>query len=85
MTSPSEKTYKSLSDHVTLTLDAYFKTLQEEVPSDVYQLVISQVEKPMIEYILNRTDYNQSKTADILGINRNTLRKKIQTYQISKL
>ncbi|WP_024851795.1 helix-turn-helix domain-containing protein [Hydrogenovibrio kuenenii] len=84
MTSPSEKKYSSLSDHVTLTLDAYFKTLQEEVPSDVYQLVISQVEKPMIEFILNRTDYNQSKTADILGINRNTLRKKIQTYQISK-
>lgn len=84
MISFNEKQHSSLSDHVTTTLDAYFKTLQEEVPSDVYQLVIGQVEKPMIEYILNHTEYNQSKAADILGINRNTLRKKIQTYQISK-
>lgn len=84
MNSPSEKQYSSLSDHVTTMLDAYFKTLQEEVPSDVYQLVIKQVEKPMIEYILHHTEHNQSKAADILGINRNTLRKKIQTYQISK-
>lgn len=83
MTASSESP-NSLSEHVTLTLDAYFKTLQEEVPSDVYQLVIGQIEKPMIEYILNHTEYNQSKAADILGINRNTLRKKIQHYQISK-
>ncbi|MDX1796806.1 MAG: helix-turn-helix domain-containing protein [Hydrogenovibrio sp.] len=74
----------SLSKHVTLTLDAYFNTLEEEVPTDVFHLVTSQVEKPMIEFILDKTNYNQSKTADILGINRNTLRKKIQQYQITK-
>lgn len=58
--------------------------LGEEIPTDVFQMVISQVEKPMVEFVLNKTDYNQSKTADILGINRNTLRKKIQQYKITK-
>ena len=74
----------SLSEHVTETLETYFSMLGDEVPSDVFQMVTSQVEKPMIQFVLEQTDYNQTRTADILGINRNTLRKKIQIYQIQK-
>lgn len=59
--------------------------LGEETPTDVFQMVIGQVEKPMVEFVLNKTDFNQTKTADILGINRNTLRKKIKQYKITKI
>ncbi len=58
--------------------------LEGEVPSDVYQMVINQVEKPMVEFVLESTNYNQTRTSEILGINRNTLRKKIQQYHIQK-
>lgn len=77
-------TPKCLSTHVTQTLQHYFATLEGEIPSDVYQMVISQVEKPMIEFVLQETQFNQSRSAEILGINRNTLRKKIQTYNITQ-
>ncbi|PLA73777.1 Fis family transcriptional regulator [Hydrogenovibrio sp. SC-1] len=73
-----------LSKHVTQTLQSYFATLEGEVPSDVYQMVISQVERPMIEFVLQETQFNQSRSAEILGINRNTLRKKMQTYDIAQ-
>lgn len=74
-----------LSSKVTATLEEYFSMLGEEAPSDVFQMVIGQVEKPMVEFVLNKTDFNQTKTADILGINRNTLRKKIKQYKITKI
>ncbi|MDG6779067.1 helix-turn-helix domain-containing protein [Thiomicrorhabdus sp. zzn3] len=72
----------SLSKQVTLTLEHYFDTLQEETPSDLYEMVIQQVEKPLIEFVLAKTDRNQSQSAQILGINRNTLRKKMQKYDL---
>ncbi len=78
------KTNNKLSNNVTATLEDYFSMLGEEVPTDLFQMVIGQVEKPMVEFVLNKTDYNQTKTAEILGINRNTLRKKIQQYKITK-
>jgi Fis family transcriptional regulator len=74
----------SLSEHVTKTLEDYFSILENEIPSDVYQMVTQQVEKPMIEFVLKKNNYNQSRTAEMLGINRNTLRKKIQQHQIKK-
>jgi two-component system nitrogen regulation response regulator GlnG len=45
---------------------------------DVYAMVLSQVERPLIRFVLEKTRWNQVRAADILGINRNTLRKKIQ-------
>lgn len=49
---------------------------------NLYDQVLEQVEKPMIELALNLQGGNQIKTAELLGINRNTLRKKISTYKI---
>jgi len=72
----------SLSAQVTVTLESYFATLDNESATDVYEMVIQQVEKPMIEFILAQTEQNQSKSAQILGINRNTLRKKMQMYDL---
>lgn len=74
----------ALSVHVTQTLNHYFETLEEEIPTDVYQMVIGQVERPLIEFILQKTNFNQSRSAEILGINRNTLRKKMQQYAIKQ-
>lgn len=72
----------SLSDHLIQTLDHYFNTLEDEQASNLHGMVIQQVEKPLIEYVLTKSYGNQSKTACILGINRNTLRKKILQYNI---
>ncbi|BBP42863.1 helix-turn-helix domain-containing protein [Thiosulfativibrio zosterae] len=74
--------YQSLSQAVTLTLQTYFKSLEGEVPTDLHKLVIGQVEKPLIQFILEHTEQNQSQAAALLGINRNTLRKKIQQYHL---
>jgi Fis family transcriptional regulator len=72
----------SLSASVTASLDAYFKSLEGEMPTDLHDLVIQQVEKPMIEFVLAKVDQNQSKAAKLLGINRNTLKKKMNQYQV---
>lgn len=71
-----------LSKAVISTLEQYFMDLDGEIPSSVYDMVIRCVEKPMLELILLRTEGNQSQAAEILGINRNTLRKKLTEYQL---
>lgn len=72
----------SLSDNLIQTLDHYFDTLEEQQATNLHAMVIQQIEKPLIEYVLNKSGGNQTKTADILGINRNTLRKKMLQYDI---
>lgn len=67
---------------VVCTLEQYFLDLDGETPSAVYEMVLRCVEKPMLEVIMARTDGNQSQAADILGINRNTLRKKLTEHQL---
>jgi Fis family transcriptional regulator len=71
-----------LANSVKLSLDQYFKDLDGEPPHALYDMVLSCIEKPLLEYTLQFASGNQSKAADILGLNRNTLRKKIQQYNI---
>jgi Fis family transcriptional regulator len=63
-------------------LDEYFRNLDGQSPHAVYDMVLQSIEKPLLEFVLNHANGNQSKAAEILGINRNTLRKKLQQYQI---
>jgi len=63
-------------------LEAYFKDLDGQPPHAVYDMLLACVEKPMLEYVLNHANGNQSKAADILGLNRNTLRKKLKQYNL---
>jgi Fis family transcriptional regulator len=63
-------------------MDDYFRHLDGEKPSAIYDMVIGYVEKPLLEFILDRTQGNQTKAAEILGLNRNTLRKKIKDHGI---
>ena len=67
----------SLEDIVRLKLKEYFRQTGDVEPSDLYALIIERVERPLIELTLERTGGNQLQAAAILGINRNTLRKKI--------
>ena len=72
----------SLSAQVTVALETYCKNLQDQNTCDLYETVIAQVEKPLLEAVLKQNDFNQSQTAKMLGINRNTLRKKMLKYQL---
>jgi Fis family transcriptional regulator, factor for inversion stimulation protein len=67
---------------VRRALDGYFRDLDGEQPCGVYEMVISCVERPLIEAVLLRVDGNQTHAAQMLGINRNTLRKKMKTHGI---
>jgi Fis family transcriptional regulator len=67
---------------VRRTLDVYFRDLDGERPAAIYDMVISCVEKPLIEVVLHRVGGNQTQAAELLGMNRNTLRKKIRAYGI---
>lgn len=71
-----------LSQAITESLDEYFLHLDGQPPHAIYEMVLNCVEKPMLEYILNKVGGNQSKAATILGINRNTLRKKMALYKL---
>lgn len=73
----------SLSQQVTLMLETYFNTLEEQSANDVYEMVLQQVERPLIEFVLQQTENNQTHAANILGINRNTLKKKMQKYDLA--
>ncbi len=82
---PSKEIVKELSleEMISWKLDEVVRFLNTGQIRNVYDFVISQVEKPLIEKILAMTRGNQIKAADILGINRNTLRKKIKLYKLT--
>lgn len=63
---------------------ANFEGIEFKKITDLYKLVLSEVEKPLIEISLEYTQGNQSKAAKLLGLSRNTLRKLINDYQINQ-
>jgi Fis family transcriptional regulator len=73
---------KPLSSLTDECLHSYFANLNGHKPGDLYQLVIGEVEKPLLKAVLSYTNGNQSEAAEILGINRGTLRKKLKTYKL---
>jgi len=70
----------NIQDAVSKNLEKYFRDLGEQPASNIYDMVVLAVEKPMLEMVMTRADSNQSQAADMLGINRNTLRKKLQQH-----
>ncbi len=73
---------KPLSVLTGEALRGYFTRLNGHKPGDLYQLVLGEVEKPLFEAVLDYTKGNQSEAAEILGINRGTLRKKLRNYDL---
>ena len=68
---------------IKASLDDYFMHLDGQPPHAIYNMVLGCIEKPMLEYILNKVGGNQSKAAEMLGLNRNTLRKKMAEYGLN--
>jgi Fis family transcriptional regulator, factor for inversion stimulation protein len=67
----------TIDEVVTSNLEDYFKDLEGEQPSSVYDMVIHAVEKPLLETVMRQAQGNQCRASEMLGINRNTLRKKL--------
>ena len=67
---------------VRRAIEGYFRDLDGEKPCAVYDMVINCMEKPLLESVLHRVRGNQSHAAAMLGINRNTLRKKMRVHGI---
>ena len=73
-------------DNITLrqavkdTLRNYFTNIGSEQPVDFYNILLEEVERPLLEVLINHTHYNQVRMANILGISRGTLRKKLKQY-----
>ena len=67
---------------VEKSLDDYFRRLDGEPPHGVYDMVIGNVERSLLSLIMHRAGGNQTHAADMLGLNRNTLRSKLSKYGI---
>jgi Fis family transcriptional regulator, factor for inversion stimulation protein len=71
---------KSLAASVEEAVRDYLDTMDDQRVTDLYELVLTEVEAPLIACVLQFTGNNQSQTASILGLNRGTLRKKLRKY-----
>lgn len=73
-----------LRGHAEQALNAYFTSLNGHRPAQLYTLVLREVEEPLFKAVLQYTEGNQSEAADILGINRGTLRKKLREFGLTR-
>ncbi len=71
-----------LAQCVINALEQYFRDLDGEKPAAIYDMVLKSIEKPMLEVVLTKSGSNQTLAAEMLGINRNTLRKKLTEHQL---
>ena len=69
-----------IDDCVRRTLDQYFRDLGDQAPSDLHGLLVKSVERPLLQQVMSRAEGNQSLAAQWLGINRNTLRRKLTEH-----
>lgn len=76
----SDSSNSTLTDTVKNTLITYFNQLDGAEPNDIYNMVLKQVEAPLLEVVMRQVDGNQTKAAACLGLNRGTLRKKLRLY-----
>lgn len=72
-----------LRGHAERALEDYLRHLNGHAPADLYNLVIREVEEPLLRVVLRHADGNQSRAAEILGINRATLRRKLRELGIN--
>jgi Fis family transcriptional regulator len=71
-----------IEDCLRASLKAYFSDLRQAEPTDMYGMVMRAAERPLLEVVMARANGNQSRAAQWLGLNRNTLRKKLQEHQL---
>jgi Fis family transcriptional regulator, factor for inversion stimulation protein len=73
---------KHIEDCVRQSLEGYFKDLHDTEPHGIYDMLVNAIEKPMLEVVMHQANHNQSKAAEWLGLNRNTLRKKLIEHSL---
>lgn len=71
-----------IADSIRQAMTQYFHDLDGEAPAAVYDMVLARVEKPLLEIVLDYAGGNQTRAAEVLGLNRNTLRKKMKQYDL---
>jgi Fis family transcriptional regulator len=79
-----KKNTSLLQQSVEQAIRKYLHDLDGEIPCNLFDTVISEIEQPMLQTVFRHCQHNQSKTAAFLGINRGTLRKKLKLYHIEK-
>ena len=77
-------TKKHIDACIRDSLEQYFKDLHGAEPHSMHDMVIAAVEKPLLDVVMKQADGNQSKAADWLGLNRNTLRRKLLDHKLIK-
>jgi len=82
MNKVDEKARSFLEHWLEKTLKQYISHMDKQQSGQLHDLIVGGVEKPLVEMVLSETKGNQTQAANILGINRNTLRKKILDYKI---
>ena len=75
---------KAIDDCVRASVEQYFKDLRGAGPSELHEPFINAAERPLLEVVLRQAAGNQSKAAEWLGINRNTLRRKLLDHKLIK-
>ncbi|OPX54977.1 Fis family transcriptional regulator, factor for inversion stimulation protein [Oceanospirillum multiglobuliferum] len=71
---------ETLRHSVEVALNNYFTHLEGQPVTDLYQMVLSEIEAPLLEAVMRHTGDNQSQASEMLGLNRGTLRKKLKQY-----
>jgi len=75
---------KQIEECVRNSLESYFKDLRGTEPDGMYEMMVRVVEKPLLEVVMQHAEKNQSRAAEWLGLNRNTLRKKLLEHKLIK-
>lgn len=75
---------RHIDDCIRESLEQYFRDLRGAEPHGVHEMILTAVEKPLLEVVMQHADGNQSKAAEWLGINRNTLRRKLLEHRLTK-
>ncbi|MFT4677173.1 MAG: Fis family transcriptional regulator [Patiriisocius sp.] len=70
----------SLSAAVEAAVKNYMDAMESQKITDLYELVLSEIEAPLLASVMKRVGYNQSRASTMLGLNRGTLRKKLKKY-----
>jgi len=73
---------KQIEECVRTSLEAYFRDLRGTEPDGIYDMMVRVVEKPLLQVVMEQAEHNQSRAAVWLGLNRNTLRKKLTEHQL---
>lgn len=81
-TDSNKKQRKPLCHHVEKSVEQYFVDMEESTVDNLYEKVIAEIERPLLTVVMQKVNNNQSEAAKILGLNRNTLRKKLKIHDM---